>query len=79
VTNVYLYGAIEIKSQSTDKRFKVNGHRLKPFLSNPTLVDTVVEETSLLYPTSLSPLFREFSFSFLTFITLVQVHLLRFD
>ena len=27
VTNVYPYGAVEIKSQSTDKSFKVNGHR----------------------------------------------------
>jgi len=55
VTNVYPYGAVEIKSQSTDKSFKVNGHRLKPFLSNPALVDTVVEETSLLDPTAVSP------------------------
>jgi len=55
VTNVYPYGAVEIKSQSTDKSFKVNGHRLKPFLSNLALVDTVVEETSLLDPTVVSP------------------------
>jgi len=55
VTNVYPYGAVEIKSQSTDKSFKVNGHRLKPFLSNPALVDTVVEKTSMLDPTSVSP------------------------
>ena len=55
VTNFYPYGVVEIKSQSTDKSFKVNGHRLKPFLSNPTLVDTVVEETSLLDPISISP------------------------
>jgi len=55
VTNVYPYGAVEIKSQSTDKSFKVNGHRLKSFLSNPTLVDTVVEEISMLDPTYVSP------------------------
>jgi len=55
VTNVYHFGDVEIKSQSTDKSFKVNGHRLKPFLRNPTLVDTVVGETSLLEPTSVSP------------------------
>jgi len=54
VTNVYPY-AVEIKSQSTDRSFKVNGHRLKPFLNNPALVDTVVEETSLLDRTSVSP------------------------
>jgi len=54
-TNVYPYSAIEIKSQSTDKSFKVNGHRLKPFLSNHALVYTIIEETSLLNPTSISP------------------------
>ena len=55
VTNAYPYGVVEIKSQSTDKSFKVNEHHLKPFLSNLSLVDTIVEETSLLDPTSVSP------------------------
>jgi len=31
VTNVFPYGAIEIKSLGTNKVFKVNGHELKPF------------------------------------------------
>ncbi|XP_031112037.1 uncharacterized protein LOC116016008 [Ipomoea triloba] len=31
VSNVFPYGAIEIKSIDTGKVFKVNGHRLKPF------------------------------------------------
>ena len=43
VTNVYPYGTIEIKSDSTNKSFKVNRHRFKPFLTNPSLVDVVVE------------------------------------
>ena len=51
VTNVFPYGTIEIKSDSTNKSFKVNEHRLKSFLTNPSLVDVVVEETSLLHPT----------------------------
>ena len=55
VTNVFPYGAVEIKSESTDKRFKVNGHRLKSFLTNPSLVNVVVEEASLLDPASLPP------------------------
>ena len=55
VTNVFPYGTVEIKSESTDKSFKVNGHRLKQFLTNPSLVDVVVEETTLLHPTSLPP------------------------
>ena len=55
VTNVFPYGIVEIKSESTDKSFKVNGHWLKPFLTNPSLVDVLVEETSLVHPTSLPP------------------------
>ncbi|KAL2990433.1 hypothetical protein AAZX31_11G200700 [Glycine max] len=51
VTNVFPYGTVEIKSDSTNKSFKVNGHQLKPFLTNPSLVDVVVEETSLLHLT----------------------------
>ncbi|XP_071939636.1 uncharacterized protein [Coffea arabica] len=31
VTNVFPHGAVEIQSLHTDKIFKVNGHRLKPF------------------------------------------------
>ncbi|XP_019052092.1 PREDICTED: uncharacterized protein LOC109113880 [Nelumbo nucifera] len=31
VTNVLPYGAVEIQSPTTAKRFKVNGHHLKPF------------------------------------------------
>ncbi|KAJ9185073.1 hypothetical protein P3X46_004745 [Hevea brasiliensis] len=52
VTNVFPYGAVEIQSLETNKMFKVNGHRLKPFyegfqehsveelkLSNPIYLD----------------------------------------
>ena len=31
VTNVFSYGAVEIQSYNSNKVFKVNGHRLKPF------------------------------------------------
>ncbi|XP_027368303.1 uncharacterized protein LOC113874266 [Abrus precatorius] len=48
VLNVFPYGTVEIKSESTGKSVKVNGHRLKPFLTNPSLVDTIVEEVALL-------------------------------
>jgi len=50
VTQVFPYDTVEIQSDSTDKSFKVNGHRLKPFLTIPTL-DAVVEEASLVDPT----------------------------
>ncbi|KAL0282190.1 UNVERIFIED_CONTAM: hypothetical protein Sradi_7268800 [Sesamum radiatum] len=36
VSNVFPYGAVEIKSLDTGKTFKVNGHRLKPFRSDDT-------------------------------------------
>ena len=31
VTNVFPYSAVEVQSFETNKVFKVNGHRLKPF------------------------------------------------
>lgn len=31
VTNTFTYGAVEIQSPKTNKVFKVNGHRLKPY------------------------------------------------
>jgi len=52
VTNVFSYGAVKIQSLGTNKVFKVNSHRLKPFyegfqehsleelkLSNPIYLD----------------------------------------
>ena len=30
-TNVFPYGTVEVQSFKTNKVFKVNGHRLKPF------------------------------------------------
>lgn len=36
-----------IKSEVTDKNFKVNGHRLKLFHESPTLEEEIVEELSL--------------------------------
>jgi len=53
VTNFYLYWTIATKSESTGKNFKVNGYQLMPFIINPYLFDTVIEEISLLDPTSL--------------------------
>ncbi|XP_020209194.1 uncharacterized protein LOC109794129 [Cajanus cajan] len=40
---VFPFGTVEVKSESTDRSFKVNGHRLKPFLSNPSLLNVVEE------------------------------------
>jgi len=75
VTNLYAYGTVKIKSEFTGKSFKANGHRLKSFLSNPSLLDIIVEEISLLDPTSFpsSAVTKRvfFSFSFLAFIACV--------
>ena len=43
VANVFPYGKVEIKSESTNKSFKVNGHRLKPFLTNPFCTILIID------------------------------------
>ncbi|KAF1872119.1 hypothetical protein Lal_00033772 [Lupinus albus] len=56
VTNVFPYGhRLNYTSESTNKIFKVNGHRLNPFLINPSVVDEIVEEVSLVEPVFLPP------------------------
>ncbi|KAJ9180783.1 hypothetical protein P3X46_008990 [Hevea brasiliensis] len=45
VTNVFPYGAVEIQSLGTNKVFKVNGHRLKPFYEG--FQEHIVEELKL--------------------------------
>ncbi|XP_020209406.1 uncharacterized protein LOC109794371 [Cajanus cajan] len=51
VTNVFPYGVIEIRSESSDKSFKVNGHCLKHFHEIPSLVVVTMEECTLEEPT----------------------------
>nr|KYP43111.1 hypothetical protein KK1_035442 [Cajanus cajan] len=41
------YGIVEIRSESSDKSFKVNGHRLKHFHESPSLVDVTMKECAL--------------------------------
>ncbi|CAN6677807.1 unnamed protein product [Malus baccata var. baccata] len=45
VTNLFVHGAVQIKSLRTGQEFKVNGHRLKPYYEN--FVEHVVEEIPL--------------------------------
>ncbi|MCI06974.1 hypothetical protein A2U01_0028037, partial [Trifolium medium] len=47
ITDVFPYGAVEIKSAGTDKVFKVNGQRLKLFHENMMPDEAPVEELSL--------------------------------
>ena len=55
VTQVFPHGAVEIKGETSNKSFKVNGHRLKHFHESPSLVDMLVEEHSLEEPSSEPP------------------------
>ena len=48
VTNVFPHGAVEIRSPTSDKVFKVNGHRLKPFYKG--FLVYIVEEVALESP-----------------------------
>ncbi|XP_071924771.1 uncharacterized protein [Coffea arabica] len=49
LTNVFPHGAVEILSPKTDKVFKVNGHRLKPFYEG--FQAYTIEELALEEPT----------------------------
>ncbi|KAL2249933.1 UNVERIFIED_CONTAM: Transposon Ty3-I Gag-Pol polyprotein [Sesamum indicum] len=48
VTNIFSHGAVEIKSPTTQKVFKVNGHRLKPFYEG--FQTSTVEKIQLVDP-----------------------------
>ena len=48
VTNVFPYGIVEIKSRSTNKIFKVNGHHLKLFY--PDFQEHSIEEVQIAKP-----------------------------
>ena len=43
VKKVFPYGVIEIKDPKNRNVFKVNGHRLKPFLENFELESEVIQ------------------------------------
>ncbi|RDX77467.1 hypothetical protein CR513_42403, partial [Mucuna pruriens] len=45
--NVFPYGAVEIRNETTNKTFKVNGHQFKLFHECPTMMKGDVEDLSL--------------------------------
>ena len=51
VTNIFPHGAVEIKSEATNKVFKVNGHRLKNFYE--VAYENHVEEVQLQEPSTM--------------------------
>ena len=48
ILHVYPYGAVQIKNKKDQSIFKVNGHRVKPYLSTST--EETVEEVTLVEP-----------------------------
>ena len=48
VTNVFPYGAVEVRSLGTNKMFKVNGHRLKLF--HKAFQEQIADEVQLRDP-----------------------------
>ncbi|XP_038713420.1 uncharacterized protein LOC120007291 [Tripterygium wilfordii] len=48
VTNVFSHGAVEIQNPKTGSIFKVNGHRLKPYLE--LVIERLVENVPLRDP-----------------------------
>ncbi|XP_028954844.1 uncharacterized protein [Malus domestica] len=40
VTKVFFHGAVEITNEAQGNAFKVNGHRLKPYVESPFDTDT---------------------------------------
>ncbi|XP_073138896.1 uncharacterized protein [Henckelia pumila] len=52
VTNVFSYGAVEIKSLDTEKMFKLNGHRLKVFCEEESVSYMEIELKSPDYSTT---------------------------
>ncbi|XP_017413126.2 uncharacterized protein LOC108324700 [Vigna angularis] len=55
VTQVFPYGAVEIKEESSDRIFKVNGHRLRIFNENQDMLNKTMDGVNLTTPTFLPP------------------------
>ena len=53
VTKVFPYGAVEIKEESSERTFKVNGHRLRIFNENQDMVNKTMDGMNLTSPTYL--------------------------
>ena len=42
VTHVFPHGAVEIENPRDESKFKVNGHRLKPYLGQPDVMGVTI-------------------------------------
>ncbi|RDY11489.1 hypothetical protein CR513_03833, partial [Mucuna pruriens] len=50
ITNVFPYGAVQLKDEHSNNTFHVNGHQIKPFYEGPTPTLGDVEAISLMEP-----------------------------
>ncbi|RDX93562.1 hypothetical protein CR513_24158, partial [Mucuna pruriens] len=50
ITNVFPYGAVELKDEHTNSTFQVNGHQIKLFHEGPALTVDETESISLMKP-----------------------------
>ncbi|RDX89671.1 hypothetical protein CR513_28582, partial [Mucuna pruriens] len=50
ITNIFPYGAVEIRDEATNKTFKVNGDQLKLFHEGPIMMEGDVESLALIKP-----------------------------
>jgi len=55
VTEVFPYGAVEIKEESSVRTFKVNGHRLRIFNENQDILNKTMDGMNLTSPSYLPP------------------------
>ncbi|RDX62697.1 pol, partial [Mucuna pruriens] len=51
ITNVFPYGAIELRDEANNKNFKVNGHQIKHYYKGPIPIVGKVESISPMEPT----------------------------
>ncbi|RDY13057.1 hypothetical protein CR513_02074, partial [Mucuna pruriens] len=50
ITNIFSYGAVELKDEHTNNTFQVNGHQIKLFHEGPTPTPGDLETISLMEP-----------------------------
>ena len=55
ITEIFPYGAVEIKEEISKSAFKVNGHRLRIFNENQDMVNKTMDGMNLTCPTYLPP------------------------
>ncbi|RDY13032.1 hypothetical protein CR513_02107, partial [Mucuna pruriens] len=50
ITNIFSYGAVQLKDEQINNTFQVNGHQIKPFYEGPAPITGEMEIISLMEP-----------------------------